>query len=46
LVDLQQALLRAAEKWHPVQTKKLPAAKSIRAESLKQCQDKTMVVGS
>jgi DNA-binding NtrC family response regulator len=34
LVDLQRVLQRVAEKWHPVQTKKLPAAKSIRAEAL------------
>lgn len=46
LVDLRRTLLRAAEKWHPVQTKKLPPAESIRTESLKQRLDKTIAAGS
>jgi DNA-binding NtrC family response regulator len=48
LVDLQRVLQGAVEKWHRVQTKKLPAAKSksIRAEALERYQDKVMGVGS
>jgi DNA-binding NtrC family response regulator len=45
-VDLQRVLLRAAEKCHPVQLKKLPPAKSIRTESLRQYQGKARGVGS
>jgi hypothetical protein len=45
LVDVQRVLLRAAERHHPVQMKKLDPAKSIRAQSLKPHQHKAMGVG-